>query len=208
VSELAVAASVVVVVLQEVGSMQCPKCESSTLVAGKIKSDALEVDRCSQCKGVWFDKDELAKLLGKRAKKNVSIPDSAVLSPFVKCPRCEASLYECCYPGTTTLVDYCRQCYGYWLDNKEWIAISRARSKCEEPESEKENDTPEKTPPVRKEPVVNNFVKSRAPITPTVSEKSKDTSQSFAAGIPGLKGFLLEKIEAKIEELSSYNRWD
>jgi len=193
--------------------MQCPKCENTPLVSGKVKSDALEVDRCCQCKGVWFDNDELDKLLGKRAKKIISIPDSAVLSPFVQCPRCEASLYECCYPGTTTLVDYCRQCYGCWLDNKEWIAISRARTKCEkpeyeQPEYEEENNTLEKTPSVRAGPVVHNFVQSGVRSRRSISKKSRDKTKSHATAIPGLKGRLLEKIEAKIEELSRYNRWD
>ena len=41
--------------------MNCPKCETPTLVAANVKQ--IEVDQCSNCKGIWFDEKELSDLL-------------------------------------------------------------------------------------------------------------------------------------------------
>lgn len=44
--------------------MQCPVCESSALVL--TERSGIEVDHCTQCRGVWLDRGELEKLI-KRA---------------------------------------------------------------------------------------------------------------------------------------------
>ena len=37
---------------QEGLSMECPKCEASMQ---RVLHQGIEVDRCTQCKGLWFD---------------------------------------------------------------------------------------------------------------------------------------------------------
>ena len=41
--------------------MQCPKCPGSRLVASRVGD--IELDRCEQCGGIWFDKHELVPVL-------------------------------------------------------------------------------------------------------------------------------------------------
>ena len=40
--------------------MNCPKCRSEI---HEMKFEGVEVDFCSSCKGIWFDKDEMAFML-------------------------------------------------------------------------------------------------------------------------------------------------
>lgn len=44
--------------------MKCPTCDSSSLVI--TERSGIEIDYCTQCRGVWLDRGELEKLL-KRA---------------------------------------------------------------------------------------------------------------------------------------------
>jgi Zn-finger nucleic acid-binding protein len=43
--------------------MNCPKCEASQLL--ERERDAVIVDICPSCRGVWLDKGELEKLISK-----------------------------------------------------------------------------------------------------------------------------------------------
>ena len=40
--------------------MKCPKCNEELY---GMKFEGAEVDFCSSCKGIWFDKDEMAFML-------------------------------------------------------------------------------------------------------------------------------------------------
>ena len=42
--------------------MRCPKCDFLMQV---IVSEGVEIDRCTGCKGIWFDKGEAEDLAGK-----------------------------------------------------------------------------------------------------------------------------------------------
>ena len=41
--------------------MKCPTCHSSSLVI--TERSGIEIDYCTQCRGVWLDRGELEKLL-------------------------------------------------------------------------------------------------------------------------------------------------
>ena len=108
--------------------MQCPKCANSTLKTAKVSKADIELERCTTCKGLWFDKDELTSILGQRAERNFDIPKFASRNPRNQCPKCRQALYEFCYPDTLTLVDACKSCRGIWLDDLEWKQINEERS--------------------------------------------------------------------------------
>ncbi|WP_439590483.1 zf-TFIIB domain-containing protein [Hydrogenophaga sp.] len=45
--------------------MKCPTCDSSSLVI--TERSGIEIDYCTQCRGVWLDRGELEKLLKRAA---------------------------------------------------------------------------------------------------------------------------------------------
>ncbi len=109
--------------------MHCPKCDHSQLKPVKESRLGLELDKCPDCLGIWFDDKELFTSLGIRAVNDLTIPKFATQQAVVVCPRCHSSLHEFCYPNTMVLIDACRECNGVWLDAHEWKAISQTRLK-------------------------------------------------------------------------------
>ena len=96
--------------------MNCPKCQSAPLKQVKTTQKSFYLDTCSECKGIWFDKGELLGTLGKVIGIE-SVPNHAFKAKNTICPKCDVNLFEYCYPGTTVLVDGCKQCEGVWLDD-------------------------------------------------------------------------------------------
>lgn len=43
--------------------MKCPNCKDTTLVLSERKG--IEIDYCPDCRGIWLDRGELDKLVGK-----------------------------------------------------------------------------------------------------------------------------------------------
>ena len=102
--------------------MKCPKCSTASLKQVKTTRQNLILDTCPQCKGIWFDQGELNHTFG-RAINEENVPKYASEVKNALCPKCNVSLFEYCYPSTTTLVDGCKQCQGTWLDDTEWKQI-------------------------------------------------------------------------------------
>ncbi|MGA7616625.1 MAG: zf-TFIIB domain-containing protein [Thermoanaerobaculia bacterium] len=107
--------------------MLCPRCKVA-LERKKVASSTTEVDRCPQCAGVWFDRGEIAEVIGARAVVPLPFPETA---PAVEalCPRCSTPLVVFTYPGTMTVIDACRHCRGVWLDDGELQQIHAARGR-------------------------------------------------------------------------------
>lgn len=109
--------------------MICPNCKKGTLE--KINFHKVQVDRCSQCQGIWFDHDELRKAKDERDqhlkwldvdlwKENKKFR----VSSFEKlCPLCKKPLYEVEYGKSDIKVDVCNSCKGIWLDRGEFRKI-------------------------------------------------------------------------------------
>jgi Zn-finger nucleic acid-binding protein len=108
--------------------MKCPTCEVE-LQKGRI--DAVEVDECPQCNGVWFDGGEL------REAKDQTDPDLAwmdfelwmhqdrfkVEEKEKNCPKCEVGMVTVDYNDTKVEIDHCILCEGVWLDGGEFQKI-------------------------------------------------------------------------------------
>ncbi len=109
--------------------MICPNCKKET--TEKINFHKVQVDRCAQCHGIWFDKDELNKSkddkdeylkwldidLWKEGKKfQVSRSEKI-------CPLCQNTLYQVRYGESNIKVDACNECKGIWLDQGEFKKI-------------------------------------------------------------------------------------
>ncbi len=114
--------------------MDCPKC------LGKLQEIAVEkvkIDTCTVCEGIWFDKDELEKVISRDAfdLKHIDLDrdrfDSFEIPYTVakdlnekegKCPRCDDGtvLKRKEHEKTKGLfIDICPNCKGIWLDGGE-----------------------------------------------------------------------------------------
>lgn len=163
--------------------MRCPVCNNIQLEEKHYKDGALVLDRCPGCNGVWFDKDELHQLLGKKSAGYFEIPRISQQTGRVRCPKCNEGMYELCYPKTTVFIDMCKSCRGIWLDHNEWNLINKARS------------TKSLDPQVKKMTTEKEL---------ETVKKEADSTESYADEIPGIKGSLLRFIERSIDYLTDY----
>ena len=108
--------------------MDCPKC-SLPMTTRKIGD--VEVDECTTCKGIWFDRDEL------RQAKDETDPDLSwmdfdiwkhkdqfhIAARPTKCPRCAIPMAAVNYGETGVEIGVCSKCQGTWLDGGEFEKI-------------------------------------------------------------------------------------
>jgi Zn-finger nucleic acid-binding protein len=107
-----------------------------------LKIGEVEIDECCQCRGIWFDKGELAE-----AKDEVD-PDLRWLDFGIwkqearfhisdgplKCPRCQKNaMREINFQGPDVDFRFCPSCEGVWLNAGDFKKILDALS--EEAES-------------------------------------------------------------------------
>jgi uncharacterized protein len=106
----------------------CPACGHKLRTTSLV---AVEVDQCPNCKGVWFDYDEL-RLAKDHADRDLNWMDFEIwkhanlfeVGPrHLKCPNCQTELVAIRYGSTKVTVDYCRKCKGVWLDRAEFKRI-------------------------------------------------------------------------------------
>ncbi len=108
--------------------MNCPKCETKTLVAANIRGT--QVDRCPACGGIWFDHRELGALLEESASSLRPLrggreQDELNIKRGV-CPRDGSRLMRVCSAEQPdVVVDSCPQCQGIWLDGGELDKLIR-----------------------------------------------------------------------------------
>jgi Zn-finger nucleic acid-binding protein len=106
----------------------CPKCKDPL---EPVVVESVEIDRCTGCDGVWFDRSELGKLLQEEGRKTRSLQkghDSERLDvlPGV-CPRDAKPLVRTRGSYRTQVdVDFCRECCGIWLDAGEFKQLKDA----------------------------------------------------------------------------------
>lgn len=103
--------------------IKCPKCQASLEA---VVYANIEVDRCTDCKGIWFDSLEAQKLKEIEGSESLDIGDPAAGSKYnemgdVNCPKCHTKM--------TKMVDLhqphiwyekCPVCYGIWFDAGEF----------------------------------------------------------------------------------------
>ncbi len=104
--------------------MKCPKCGKN--LEG-IKINSVKVDRCENCGGLWFDRDEL-RIVRDHRDENLSWLEFDLWKDkdkfktsgkSIDCPRDGKPLFKIKYGETNILVDICLDCRGIWLDKDE-----------------------------------------------------------------------------------------
>ena len=112
--------------------MKCPRCQSKlNKVIIPEQNLQIEVDQCSDCKGIWFDYGELQNI--ERVVEPVlfefrKIPGTNDQLTALDCPFCDLHprMDKAEHPRDKhVIMDICEHCSGIWLDGGELEAIQK-----------------------------------------------------------------------------------
>lgn len=119
--------------------MNCLQCKEKLK---RIIYKGIELDICPRCGGVWFDAEELGRVM-----KTLETSSAQVLKEFIpaklkvttvvskNCPRCQTSLNEFNYAyNSNTYLDRCPKCGGIWADSGEIQQLADYKIKAKEKE--------------------------------------------------------------------------
>jgi Zn-finger nucleic acid-binding protein len=111
--------------------MICPVCDYDMIV---IEYRNIELDYCTNCKGVWFDSGELELLLESHGLEETKVfLDSIIHSPEVtssekkrNCPICGRKMKKTALVRQPEIIiDICRDEHGLWFDGGEVTQLMR-----------------------------------------------------------------------------------
>ena len=103
--------------------MQCPKCLSDMTV---IDYQEIEIDRCSDCFGMFFDHLEKEDLKALEGADSIDIGDEFVGARFneildVPCPKCNVKMDHVLHKEPFEIkFESCPQCHGAYFDAGEF----------------------------------------------------------------------------------------
>lgn len=108
--------------------MKCPKCSAELK---EFFSQDLNLARCFNCHGIWFDKNELKKVIDERDMDLAwmhfdlwSDKGKFSAAPGKKiCPKCKKTMAVLSYDNSRVEMDVCADCNGVWLDSGEFTKI-------------------------------------------------------------------------------------
>ena len=108
--------------------MKCPKCQTDMK---KIEFEGVEVDRCYNCYGIWFDFQEQQQLKEKKGATQIDSGDLATgqrtnLIRKIYCPRDGALMTPMTDVSQPHLwYEACPHCYGVFFDAGEFKDYSQ-----------------------------------------------------------------------------------
>ena len=105
--------------------MKCPKCEDIALQKAVVRG--VEVDQCERCRGVWFDENELSRLIdeNKAAGRELKGRASGLDGKAGNCPHDGQPLLRVYSKRNRSVVmDHCASCKGVWLDGGEFQRLT------------------------------------------------------------------------------------
>jgi Zn-finger nucleic acid-binding protein len=109
----------------------CPVCKSGMIV---IEYHNIELDYCTDCKGVWFDSGELGLMLKTYQVEGIeSFLENITSSPDIpssekkrKCPICNRKMKKKTIgEQPRLLIDMCGEGHGLWFDGGEITQLIR-----------------------------------------------------------------------------------
>jgi hypothetical protein len=107
--------------------MLCPACRNSLIV---VEYKQIELDYCTQCRGVWFDVNEVELLLkslnlDSESGKFASIyhlPEAKISELGRKCPVCRKKMRKVHLGDEHGIaIDVCNNKEGIWFDGGEVV---------------------------------------------------------------------------------------
>ncbi|MEW6026698.1 MAG: rhomboid family intramembrane serine protease [Planctomycetota bacterium] len=119
--------------------MECPYCNVNNSKSNlqQLRIGNSLVDVCPQCKGIWFDTDEMNPVIKdlEAGAKTLDIKEimhrkaksvNNALEHTKKCPKCAAEMRRLNYAyNSNVFIDRCDKCLGFWTDKDELTEIVR-----------------------------------------------------------------------------------
>jgi len=102
--------------------MNCPKCGATM---DKVTFEGIEVDRCTDCKGLWFDSlehEKLKRLPGADAIDTGDTKEGQQQNEIgdIDCPKCSASMVKMVDARQPHIwYEMCSTCGGVYFDAGE-----------------------------------------------------------------------------------------
>ena len=103
--------------------MNCPKCNS---LMEKIEYQSIEIDRCTNCYGLWFDMLEAEHLKAMKGSEQIDIGDPETGEQFnkiekINCPKCNIQMGKIVDIKQSHIwYETCGICYGLFFDAGEF----------------------------------------------------------------------------------------
>lgn len=114
----------------------CPRCRDLPLLE-MTTADGLNLDSCSRCSGVWYDRGELTASFGVFRGQMPSAEAGPIdVELALRCPTCTPRILNerLLDPKDPTLmVAECTNCGGTWLDRDVWSRLYRRKRQLESP---------------------------------------------------------------------------
>jgi Zn-finger nucleic acid-binding protein len=91
-----------------------------------VTFDGITIDRCTKCRGMWFDANEQKLLKERKGAEVIDIGDPAIGRRMdkindIKCPRCSITMIRMVHVDQQpTDYEACTNCYGIFLDAGEF----------------------------------------------------------------------------------------
>ena len=107
-------------------SLSCPKCGGNL---EPVMYEIIEVDRCCQCNGIWFDSSEAENLKKLRGSEKIDIGtldkeqenQKEELDTHILCPHCNIPMIKMLdFDKHPIWYETCPQCQGIWFDAGEF----------------------------------------------------------------------------------------
>jgi uncharacterized protein len=106
--------------------MNCPKCQSPMEA---VTFEGITVDRCTGCKGIWFDDREQSRLKQVKGAEAIDIGDAQTGHKMnritdIQCPRCQLPMKEMEDVDQHHITfEACTSCKGIFLDAGEFADL-------------------------------------------------------------------------------------
>lgn len=104
-------------------AMKCPKCASPM---EQVVFDGIEVDRCTSCRGLFFDLMEAEKLRKRPGSESIDVGDPATgrtqnANDRIRCPRDTTPMVRIVDPSQPHIyLETCSVCQGTFFDAGEF----------------------------------------------------------------------------------------
>ena len=109
------------------GTIRCPKCKNDM---EQVEFDGVEIDRCRNCNGMWFDIGESDALRNTELASAIDIGDSERGRQMneidrYRCPRCDGGMMRMIDPQQSDIwYEECTSCKGTFFDAGEFKDLS------------------------------------------------------------------------------------
>ncbi len=120
--------------------MDCPVCNIPLIV---VERHGIELDHCIQCRGFWFDRDEIdlvprALGIGPVFFAFRPLPPGDVREAARRCPRCRAAMEKVGLGGhPPATIDRCPAGDGFWFDRGEFSRAVETGSPSDIPDGDR-----------------------------------------------------------------------